>query len=322
MKGYKKTTEQFIKEAITKHGNKYNYDDVIYEHTDKKVNISCPIHGKILQTPRNHLRTAGCKRCGIEKGAATAIRIKKSSDQYFKEVIEKHNNKYDYSKSIYIDTTKYMIIGCYDHGDFLMTAANHLSGHGCSKCAIQKNTKNRTYTNEEIDQYLIDNNFTILRFNNYKKALQKIDWFCWNCNIISNICFNNLKYNGGCSLCKTNKENEKLVEKFLKISNIEFEKIIIMNIDKKYLPDFYLPEYNLIIEYNGEHHYFPVKYGGMSEEKAKKAFEKQIKRDEYVRQYCKDNNIELLEIDGREYKKNKLIDFLDDYFANLIYKEA
>ena len=45
--------------------------------------------------------------------------------------------------------------------------------------------------------------------------------------------------------------------------------------------DFYLPEYNIAIECQGEQHFVPVPFGKMSEDKAKKQFEKNIIRDEF-----------------------------------------
>ena len=58
-------------------------------------------------------------------------------------------------------------------------------------------------------------------------------------------------------------------------------------IDKRPLPfDFYLPEYNICIEYQGQQHYYPVEiFGG------KNAFESQVLRDNIKREYCQKNNI-------------------------------
>lgn len=51
------------------------------------------------------------------------------------------------------------------------------------------------------------------------------------------------------------------------------------------------PEHNTFIEYNGIQHYEPeMAFGGTFK------FEQQQARDEYVRQYCKDNDIKLIEI--------------------------
>lgn len=58
----------------------------------------------------------------------------------------------------------------------------------------------------------------------------------------------------------------------------------------KFILDIYVPSLNLAIEYHGEQHYKPIKrFGG--EEK----LVKQQKRDEYVRQKCKEFNVLLIE---------------------------
>lgn len=67
-------------------------------------------------------------------------------------------------------------------------------------------------------------------------------------------------------------------------------KLILRESNKTYI-DFYLPEYNTFIEYNGQQHYIPIKYFG-----GELKFREQVARDEYVRNYCKANAIKLIEI--------------------------
>ncbi|MBS1488374.1 MAG: hypothetical protein JST43_12375, partial [Bacteroidetes bacterium] len=50
-----------------------------------------------------------------------------------------HNNKYDYSHSIYSKAKNKIIIRCNEHGIFEQIAFNHMNGDGCSKCAVEKN---------------------------------------------------------------------------------------------------------------------------------------------------------------------------------------
>ena len=45
MPGNKLTTEEFIKRAIEKHGDRYDYSKVDYKNIGTKVTIICPIHG-------------------------------------------------------------------------------------------------------------------------------------------------------------------------------------------------------------------------------------------------------------------------------------
>lgn len=66
--------------------------------------------------------------------------------------------------------------------------------------------------------------------------------------------------------------------------------------DSIYRADFFIPLINLIIEYNGEQHYKPVKWFGGA-----KKFHNQQQRDKNVRDYCRENNIKLLEIPYLQY---------------------
>lgn len=52
-----------------------------------------------------------------------------------------HNNFYDYSKTIYIDSIVKITIICPIHGYFEQTPPNHLTGYGCRQCATERNTE-------------------------------------------------------------------------------------------------------------------------------------------------------------------------------------
>ena len=61
--------------------------------------------------------------------------------------------------------------------------------------------------------------------------------------------------------------------------------------------DFYLFKYNILIEYQGEQHYKPrKKFGG------EEGFKNTVIRDNIKKQYCKNNNIKLIEIPYTEIK--------------------
>lgn len=63
----RKTTEEFIEQAIKVHGNKYSYEETVYINNYTKVKIRCPKHGIFLQTPFNHLHGQGCPECARER---------------------------------------------------------------------------------------------------------------------------------------------------------------------------------------------------------------------------------------------------------------
>lgn len=63
----KKTTEKFIEESQTIHGDKYDYASVEYSNNHTKVKIICPHHGPFFQKPLKHLQGQGCPICGEKK---------------------------------------------------------------------------------------------------------------------------------------------------------------------------------------------------------------------------------------------------------------
>ena len=60
--------------------------------------------------------------------------------------------------------------------------------------------------------------------------------------------------------------------------------------------DFWLPQYQTAIEYDGQQHYMPVNFGGIDQEQAEYHFNKTVKHDQMKNQYCKDHDINLIRI--------------------------
>ncbi len=116
------------------------------------------------------------------------------------------------------------------------------------------------------------------------------------------------KLKRGCTNCRTSK-NEILISNLLKNKNIDFisqkyfEKCKYI---KKLYFDFYLPKYNICIEYDGKQHYENI-YNSNQE------FIKIQLRDNIKDTYCKDNNISLLRIRYDENVEEKLNNFISNY---------
>lgn len=81
--------------------------------------------------------------------------------------------------------------------------------------------------------------------------------------------------------------------------------------------DFYLPEHNICIEYDGEQHFKPVNFGGVSDERAMINFNKTQEHDAIKNNYCKHNNIMLVRISYLD--KNNIDDILADVIKNNIF---
>lgn len=124
-------SDMFKKRAAKVHNNKYNYDKTIYVSANKKVLITCPIHGDFLQTPRSHTSGAGCPVCGKE---LNVISKRYTKDSFIKASQKVHGDKYDYSQVQYKNGFIKVLIGCRKHGYFLQQPYSHLAGCGCPKC--------------------------------------------------------------------------------------------------------------------------------------------------------------------------------------------
>jgi hypothetical protein len=63
-----------------------------------------------------------------------------TTNDFIKRAREIHGDKYDYSKVEYINSKTKVCIICTEHGEFWQTPSNHLQGHGCTKCKIEKSS--------------------------------------------------------------------------------------------------------------------------------------------------------------------------------------
>lgn len=147
----KSSTSEFIEKAKLVHDDKYDYSYVEYAGKAIKIKINCKEHGIFEQNPNNHLGGSGCAECSKEK---IKEKYKKEYKKKFTEKANiKHNNKYDYSKTNYINCYTKIIIICKTHGEFKQIPSSHLSGSGCNKCGMEMIvSKLKSSTSEFIEK--------------------------------------------------------------------------------------------------------------------------------------------------------------------------
>jgi hypothetical protein len=121
------TKEEFIKKAVEKHGNIYDYSKVDYKNNAIDVIIVCKEHGDFTQRPSRHTSGVGCAKCSVD-------RQKTSLNEFIYRSIEKHGSIYDYSKVDYKNNKVKVTIHCKKHGDFTQRPPDHMRGQGCPKC--------------------------------------------------------------------------------------------------------------------------------------------------------------------------------------------
>lgn len=285
----------FIEKCNNIHNSVYDYSLVEYINAKTKVKIICSIHGVFEQEADSHVRGRGCSKC---KGG-----VKVTKEEFIQKAIKIHGNKFDYSLSDYKNNNTKIKIICKTHGVFEQTSNDHLTGYGCWECGVIKRAKAKTLNHEEFvmkANIVHKNKFDYSKLV-YKNSRSKVEIICKEHGQFSQRANSHLK-GSGCPSC-TESKGEERIKKYLEKNKIVFErqKRFKECKNKRTLPfDFYLPNENICIEFDGRQHYLP---GGFH--KDKESFELLRKNDKIKNDYCsgKDGKPTLIRISHKEYVK-------------------
>ena len=129
------TTEDWIAKARAKHGDRYDYSEVVYVKAKTNVWITCNECGnRFDQRPDCHASNgSGCPACGEAKPM--------DGKEWIAKAKAKHGEgRYDYREVVYVNSKTKVRITCNDCGHrFVQTPDNHASkGAGCSICGGNK----------------------------------------------------------------------------------------------------------------------------------------------------------------------------------------
>jgi hypothetical protein len=302
----KSNTEEFIQKAKKIHGDKYDYGKCVYVKSKDKMEIYCKEHKKYFyQNADNHLQGQGCP-CG--KNERTGLGNKKHNQETFiKASKEKFGDKFDYSLLKYKNIKSKIKLKCKKHDYvFEQIADTHLrSKHCCPVCLkkVEKRYSGKPKKKEEFiaESIAIHGELYDYREIDYKNNDIAVKIFCKKCGVFF---WQRPRIHTfakcGCPNCSCS-SGEKAIEKFLKHNKIRFKKQKTFD-DCKFSKllrfDFYLNDYNLLIEYHGGQHYKFVDFF----HKTKKEFGLRKKRDEMKKDYANKKNIKFIEIPYWEYK--------------------
>ena len=175
--------------------------------------------------------------------------------------------------------------------------------HGCTLCSHEENAGKIKLDSKEVVAIVNRYDGTLINVEEYKGWNYKnLKMICPECGGEFTTSLNSFaKHNGQrCPECSnTESKGEYKVRQFLEKNNIKYYQQYRFN-DCRYkstLPfDFYIFQLNILIEYDGEHHYIPIKRGKMTLEDAKCVLEKIKIRDQIKNDYCKNNGIKLIRI--------------------------
>lgn len=262
----------------------------------QKLEVMCDKSHVFLVTFKDFKNGVRCNYCNGNNA-------KKHTYSYVKNYIE--NEGFTLISSKYDNKKEKLKIECVKNHVFNMSFGAFKQGRRCPKCAKER----MMHTYSFVKNFVESNEYKLLS-NEYLGSYCKIRLQCPKKHIF-NMSFTKF-YNCSerCPKCNISK-GELEVENFLKKNSIIFQKEKTFEGcrgNSKLLKfDFYLPEHNTCIEYDGGQHFNPVDFFG-----GEKYFEIRKDYDARKTKYCLNNNINLIRITDKEFKK--IEDILNNKF--------
>lgn len=239
-----------------------------------------------------------CNECGMEKYKEH----RKHDIEHIKIVAD---NKYGITivSDEYVNNITPLKFTCHKHesmGVQERSWANIISAtHSCVYCAKESRVDFFSISNEEYTNMASNSNNKVELAGEYTGCKNHILVRCKKCGELIQIRADHILSGVGCSKCYNSNGEVKIKEVLGKygikyISQYKFGDCIRNKRDMAF--DFYIPNNNTAIEFDGIQHFEPVDlFGG------EKQFATQKRNDSFKTQYCKDNNINLIRIPYWEF---------------------
>lgn len=323
-----KTLDRFRKKIKESFPDYELASDEEYTYIDNKtkIKIYCKKHNNYFYTSFREFTKgkAGCKFCIQEKVSKT---VRKRCYNNLKDFLDKNFPNYELisKPEDYKTERDPLLVRCKKHPDELIKITPYRihkrfnsKSELCDKCNKEKSRLDRqNHFIEEVknvhgDEYDLTN-------THYTKRHSPVKVKCNKCGRVFSIYPDNLIDGKGCP-CRTMSSGELKLERWFELhqitynSQVKISNDLIVGREKDWgvVIDFSI-EYNNIkyfIEFNGEQHYVFCK----GWHKTKKEFKKQLSRDKNVREFCKNNNIVLVEIPWTQ--ERNLFNIMDEIILN------
>ena len=275
--------------------------EVIGEYINNRTSIlhKCKIDGYIWPAiPYSILSSKGCPMC--------AGNAKRTHKQYIEDLflVNPHIEPIEE----YINTDTNILHQCKICDHIWSIKPNHtLSGHGCPMCGFKNSANNNRKLQEEYVQELSFINPDIEVVGEYINYITPLLHRCKKCGNEWDAKPCHTMRGHGCSVCNES-HGERKISQWLDSNNIKYipQHRFYDCKDKYTLPfDFYIPKYNLCIEYDGRQHFEPINWFGGEESLKITQYHDEIKNN-----YCKDNHIILIRIAYNQNIEEELNKFL------------
>lgn len=146
---------------------------------------------------------------------------KLTTEKFIEKSRLKHGDRYDYSKTVYINQTTPVVIICPNHGEFLQRPNNHYSGAGCPICSRNKKHTLESFTTKANE---IHNNKYNYSEVDYKNNKSKVTIICSEHGRFEQTPDKHLQ-GEGCPLCSQQKLEDTNIKKYGVLRPLQNESI-------------------------------------------------------------------------------------------------
>ena len=297
----RKSPEEFKRELAEMFPN-YTLLDT-YTTNDAHVRVLCTLDNtEFTGTPHSLLEGHGCPEC------ARRFQHRRTHTEFIDEMAERYP-KIEVRSQFTNCATKvsFACLVCgYEWTAVPNTLLNTCRSNGCPKCC----GKARVMEPEMVER-LAKNNSQIEYLYGYTSMVKKAWFRCKECGNEWHAFVNNILRGRSCPVCGESYGNAR-IRAYLDSHGIGYIPEYKFDDCKNERPlpfDFYLPDRNCCIEYDGEQHFTPVRFGNYDQQTAERKMRECQRRDTIKNQYCIDHNIMLIRIPYTEF--NKIEELLD-----------
>ncbi len=302
----KKTHEEFILQMKDLHPDLEVLD--VYDGAFKPLRCRCNKHNyEWLVKPNVLLSGHGCPKCGYEN-VSTKLRAR-SHEEFLAELAEINPDIEVLDRYDRVDD--FLKCRCRKDGyEWISTGKRLLRGDGCPQCSgVAK------LTHDEFVRRIASINPDVEIIGTYRARHTHVTCRCRICGHEWEATPGNLYAGWGCPACSQS-HGEIAIQRYLDTHNYVYRReysFADCRYEHALLFDFYLPDRNLLIEYDGEQHFRPVKFGGSNDDKADKRFELNQIRDQIKNDYCASRHIPLIRIPYTDF--DRIDEILDEHIA-------
>lgn len=247
-------------------------------------------------------RGSRCPICSHIKGTKAHT---KSNETFIKEVNDIRGKEYTFKEEYKNTYTPIRVIHNECGREYKVAPRDFLKGSECRECQFSKRRKTQEEWEEDVFRMVGKEYELIDAYYNDQTNIRIKHMECGN---ILYMRPNNFMNGTRCRYCKQPKGERILQDYFLQEGFATESQKTFPDLKNVFCLsyDFYLIDYGILIEYQGEQHYRPIEYFGGEE-----SFLKQIKRDEMKRAYAKENGYSLIEVPYTYDTKESIKEFMD-----------